>query len=126
MVNDIVADLLTRIRNAHLRKQKETVVPSTKMVVSILQILKDENYIEDFSEVEKVITIRLKYIAKKPAITRLERVSKPGIRVYKNFQEIPRVLNGLGLSIFSTSKGVMTGKKAKLEKTGGEYLCNIW
>lgn len=126
MVNDIVADLLTRIRNAHLRNQKETTVPSTKMVTSILAILKTENYIEDFSEVDKVLTIRLKYIAKKPAITHLERVSKPGIRIYNNYLKIPRVLNGLGISIFSTSKGIMTGKKAKLEKIGGEYLCNIW
>jgi len=126
MVNDIVADLLTRIRNAHLRKQKETIVPSTRMVKSIVEILKQENYIEDFSEVDNVVTIRLKYIAKKPAITHLEKISKPGVRIYKNYQEIPRVLNGLGLGIFSTSKGVMTGKKAKLEKVGGEYLCNIW
>jgi small subunit ribosomal protein S8 len=126
MVNDIVADLLTRIRNAHMRNQKETVVPSTRMVKSVVEILKQENYIEDFSEVDNVVTIRLKYIAKKPAITHLEKISKPGVRIYKNYQEIPRVLNGLGLGIFSTSKGVMTGKKAKLEKVGGEYLCNIW
>jgi small subunit ribosomal protein S8 len=126
MVNDIVADLLTRLRNAHLRKQKETVVPTTRMVKSIVQILKDENYIENYSIGEKELTIQLKYIAKMPAITHLERISKPGVRVYKNFLEIPRVLNGLGISIFSTSKGVMTGKKAKLEKVGGEYLCNIW
>ena len=126
MVNDIVADLLTRIRNAQLRMKKETMVPSTRMVISIVQILKDENYIEDFSKTEKEVNIRLKYISKQPAITHLEKISKPGVRIYKNYQEIPRVLNGLGLSIFSTSKGVMTGKKAKLEKIGGEYLCNIW
>ena len=126
MVNDTVADLLTRIRNAQMRNKKEMTVPVTKMVTSILAILKAEGYIEDFSKEEKNLLVKLKYIDKKSAITHLERISKPGVRTYLNYQEIPRVLNGLGISIFSTSKGLMTGKKAKLEKTGGEYLCNIW
>lgn len=126
MVNDTVADLLTRIRNAQMRNKKEITVPVTKMVMSILTILKAEGYIEDFSKEEKNLLVKLKYIDKKSAITHLERISKPGVRTYLNYQEIPRVLNGLGISIFSTSKGLMTGKKAKLEKTGGEYLCNIW
>lgn len=126
MVNDVVADFLTRIRNAQMRNQKETLVPSTRMVESIAQILKEEGYIEDFEKIEKDLKIKLKYIAKKPAITRLEKVSTPGMRIYKSYLEIPRVLNGLGLCIFSTSKGMMTGKKAKLEKLGGEYICNIW
>jgi small subunit ribosomal protein S8 len=126
MVNDKVADLLARIRNAQQRKQKELSVPETRMVKAIVEILKTEGYIEDFSVENGNILIVLKYIAKKSAITHLERISKPGVRVYKDYQEIPRVLNGLGIGIFSTSKGVMTGKKAKLEKVGGEYLCNIW
>ena len=126
MVNDKVADLLARIRNAQQRKIKELTVPTTRMVKAIVEILKSEGYIEDFSEEDKDLHVVLKYIEKKPAITHLERISKPGVRIYKDYEKIPRVLNGLGISIFSTSKGVMTGKKAKLEKTGGEYLCNIW
>ena len=126
MVNDTVADLLTRIRNDQMRSRKEVIAPLTRLNKAIVEILKTENYIEDFSVEEKDITIKLKYIDKKPAITHLEKVSKPGMRIYNDYLKIPRVLNGLGISIFSTSKGVMTGKKAKLEKVGGEYICNIW
>jgi small subunit ribosomal protein S8 len=96
------------------------------MALAVAEILKEEGYVEDVSTLEKEITIRLKYVAKKSAIRHLEKFSRPGMRIYKNYLEIPRVLNGLGISIFSTSKGVMTGKKAKLEKIGGEYICNIW
>ena len=126
MVNDKVADLLSRIRNAQMRNKKEINVPKTKMVQSIVEILKSEGYISDYEQSESELNIKLKYIDKKPAITHIERVSKPGVRAYFNYEKIPRVLNDLGISIFSTSKGVMTGKKAKLEKAGGEYLCNIW
>ena len=131
MVNDPIADLLTRIRNANLRNHKAVVVPQTKMLESITAILKEEGYIEDFEIVDTEaaqndIQITLKYDKGQPAIRKLERVSKPGLRIYKPYKAIPRVLNGLGINIFSTPKGVMTGEQAKTAKVGGEYLCNIW
>jgi small subunit ribosomal protein S8 len=126
MVNDTIADLLSRIRNANNAAKKEVVVSKSKMSQSILEILKKEGYIEDFKAEENQILVSLKYINKKPAIRILERVSKPGVRIYMSYQDIPKVINGLGINIFSTSKGIMTGKQARMEKIGGEYLCNIW
>jgi small subunit ribosomal protein S8 len=126
MTNDIIADLLTRIRNAVERKSLSVVAPTTRMVKEISKILKEENYITDFADDGKQVTIDLKYIANKSAIMHLERVSKPGLRSYMGYTDIPRVLNGMGISILSTSKGIMTGKKARLEKVGGEFLCKIW
>jgi small subunit ribosomal protein S8 len=126
MTNDIIADYLTRIRNATERKSKQVLVPSTRMTASLCEILKTENYIDSFEKVDNDIVITLKYIDTKPAIMHLERVSKPGLRNYMSYKDIPRVLNGLGISILSTSRGVMTGKKAKLEKLGGEFICKIW
>jgi len=126
MVNDTIADLLSRIRNANNAAKKEVLVSKSKMSQSILEILKKEGYIEDFKAEENQILVSLKYINKKPAIRILERVSKPGVRIYMSYQDIPKVINGLGINIFSTSKGIMTGKQARMEKIGGEYLCNIW
>lgn len=126
MVNDVVADFLTRIRNATLRSKKEMTVKSSHMIESVGAILKQEGYIEDVKVNAGELNVVLKYINKKPAITHLEKVSKPGMRVYVSYQDIPKVINGLGLNIFSTSKGIMTGKQAKIQKVGGEYICNIW
>lgn len=126
MVNDTIADLLSRIRNANNAAKKEVLVSKSKMSQAILEILKKEGYIEDFKAQENQILVSLKYINKKPAIRILERVSKPGVRIYMSYQDIPKVINGLGINIFSTSKGIMTGKQARMEKIGGEYLCNIW
>ncbi len=126
MSNDSVSDYLTKIRNAISANKREVIVNNTKMLLEMTKILKDESYIEEFKVDGKSIVITLKYINKKSAITTIERVSKPGIRVYTSYQDIPKVISGLGINIFSTSKGILTGKKAKLEKIGGEYLCNIW
>jgi len=126
MTNDTLADFLTRIRNASLRNKTEIVTPLSKLVESVAKILKEEGYVEDYSIEEKLMTLKLKYINKKSAIMNIERVSKPGLRIYLGYNEVPKVLNGLGISIISTSKGIMTGKKAKLEKIGGEYLCRVW
>jgi len=132
MVNDPIADLLTRIRNGVLRNKKDLTVPASNKLVAIVTILKEEDLIDDFevvstANVQKDIIIKLKYNESgKSRINHLERVSRPGLRIYKGYREIPRVLNGLGISIISTPKGIMTGKNAKLETVGGEYLCNIW
>jgi len=132
MVNDPIADLLTRIRNGHMRSQGEVSVPSSKMLNSITTILKKEGYIQDYDVVDgetaqKNIVIKLRYDEDgKPIIHKLQRVSKPGLRVYKGYRDIPKVLNGLGINIFSTPKGVLTGEDARNDKVGGEYLCNIW
>lgn len=132
MVNDPIADLLTRIRNGMERTKRTVNVPSSKMLEAITSILKDEGYINDF-KVEKneagrnEIVIELKYNRDgKPVIKKIQRVSKPGLRIYHGYRDIPRVLNGLGISIFSTPKGIMTGKSAKTQQVGGEYLCKIW
>ena len=126
MVNDVVADFLTRIRNAGLRSQESVSLQTSKMIAAIAEILKQEGYIEELKIAEKELTVTLKYVNKKPAIMHLEKVSKPGVRIYVGYQDIPRVLNGLGINIFSTSKGIKTGKQARKEKLGGEYICNIW
>lgn len=130
-MTDPIADLLTRIRNAMLAKHATVKVPSSKMRAEIVKILKAEGYIEEFS-VEKsepldAISIRLKYVpGGGRAITGLERVSRPGRRVYCGKDEIPKVLNGLGITILSTSKGVMTGNACHKLGVGGEVLCNVW
>jgi small subunit ribosomal protein S8 len=130
-MTDPIADLLTRIRNALIAKHKQTEVPASRMKVEIVKILKDEGYIEAFDLSgeghRQVITIQLGYDRDgMRSITGLERVSKPGRRVYCGKDEIPRVLNGLGITIMSTSKGVMTGKACRERGVGGEVLCNIW
>lgn len=132
-ITDTIADLLTRIRNASTAKHETVDVPASNMKKAIVQILVDEGYvksftvIEDKSNLQGTIRIVLKYGAgKQPAITGLRRVSKPGLRVYTNVEDMPKVLKGLGIAILSTSKGVMTDKKARVENVGGEVLAYIW
>lgn len=132
MVTDTISDMLTRIRNAHMVKHQIVQVPSTKMSVSIAQILKEEGFIEDFENYtegqHKYLLISLKYIEKSriPVISKIERVSRPGLRVYSNSKNLPKVLNNLGIAIISTSRGVMTNLTARELGIGGEILCYIW
>ena len=131
MVTDPIADMLTRIRNANQMRYKEVEVPASKMKTEIARILKETGFISDYKleKVDKfdVITLGLKYGDKKErVITGLKRISKPGLRVYVKAEEVPRVLNGLGIAIVSTSKGVMTDKEARNAGLGGEVLAYIW
>jgi small subunit ribosomal protein S8 len=132
VVNDTISDMLTRIRNANMVKHQIVQIPATKMSSAIASILKEEGFIEDFeSYVEnkkKYLLMSLKYIGKtrNPVICKIKRISKPGLRVYSNSKELPRVLDDLGIAIISTSKGVMTNLKAKELGIGGEILCHIW
>ena len=132
MVNDTISDMLTRIRNANMVKHQIVQIPSTKMSLAITEILKTEGYIDDFEQYSEnnknYLLISLKYTGKsrQPVICKLERVSKPGLRVYSSSKELPKVLNNLGIAIVSTSKGVMTNLKAKELGIGGEVLCYIW
>jgi len=128
-MSDPIADMLTRIRNAQMVGHTEASMPCSTLKVSIAQVLKDEGYIEDFAVrdvgVHKELRIGLKYYAGRPVIERIERVSKPGLRVYKGRDDIPRVMNGLGVAILSTSRGVMTDRKARADGVGGEVLCIV-
>jgi small subunit ribosomal protein S8 len=131
-MTDPIADMLTRIRNAQESEKQSVAMPASKLKASIAKVLKDEGYIEDFAVQEKSgdaakkeLRIALKYYAGKPVIERLERVSKPGLRVYKGRNDIPRVMNGLGVAILSTSRGVMTDRKARADGVGGEVLCIV-
>jgi small subunit ribosomal protein S8 len=128
-MSDPIADMLTRIRNAQMSEKPSTAMASSKLKVSIAQVLKDEGYIEDFSVRDSAgkpqLEIGLKYYAGRPVIERLERVSKPGLRVYRASKAVPRVMNGLGIAIVSTSQGVMTDRKARGLGVGGEVLCVV-
>jgi small subunit ribosomal protein S8 len=128
-MSDPIADMLVRIRNAQLVGHTEVSMPASKIKASIAQVLKDEGYIEDFAlrdqEGKAFIEIGLKYYAGKPVIEKLERVSRPGLRIYKGRDDIPRVMNGLGVAIVSTSKGVMTDRRARETGIGGEVLCVV-
>jgi small subunit ribosomal protein S8 len=126
MLTDPIADMLTRIRNAHLALHKEVNVPRSKMKEALAAILKQEGYVEDVAVTGKTIGIVLKYQKGKPAILGLRRVSTPGRRVYVGSGEIPSVQNGLGICILSTSGGVLDGMTAREKKMGGELLCEIW
>ncbi len=130
MVTDPIADLLTRVRNAAMARHDSVIIPASKMKIAVAKILKDEGFITDFSivkgEPQRMIKITLKYIDKQPAFIGLERVSKPGLRVYTGKKEIPRVYGGLGIAIVSTSKGLMTGQEAWKKNIGGEVLCYVW
>ena len=126
MLTDPIADMLTRIRNAHLALHKEVSVPRSKMKEAMASILKQEGYVEDVTVDDRNITIALKYVKGRPAITGLKRISKPGRRVYVGAHQIPRVQNGLGICILSTSRGVLDGMTAHEKKVGGELLCEIW
>lgn len=128
-MSDPIADMLTRIRNAQVVNKTSVAMPSSKIKVAIAQVLKDEGYIEDFVVVgEKAkpeLKIGLKYYAGRPVIERIDRVSKPGLRVYRGKGDIPTVMNGLGVTIISTPQGVMTDRKARATGTGGEVLCYV-
>jgi small subunit ribosomal protein S8 len=128
-MSDPIADMLTRIRNAQIVEKTAVSMPSSKVKVAIAQVLKDEGYIEDFAvrgEAGKPeLELQLKYYAGRPVIERIERVSKPGLRIYKGAQELPRVMNGLGIAIVSTSSGVMTDRRARAKGVGGEVLCVV-
>jgi small subunit ribosomal protein S8 len=128
-MTDPVADMLTRIRNAQMVRQVEVKMPASKLKAAIANVLKDEGYIEDFAVRAdgsmQELRIGLKYYAGRPVIERLERVSRPGLRVYKSRHDIPRVMNGLGIAILSTSHGVMTDRKARATGVGGEILCIV-
>lgn len=126
MVTDPIADMLTRIRNAHLALHKEVNVPRSKMKESLAAILKAEGYVNDVAVEDGNIKITLKYQKGKAAITGLRRISKPGRRIYVGTDSIPRVQNGLGICILSTSSGVLDGMTAQEKKVGGELLCEIW
>ena len=128
-MNDPIADMLTRIRNAQGADKVSVSMPASKLKVSIAQVLKDEGYIEDYAvrgETGKPqLDIGLKYYAGHPVIEKIERVSRPGLRIYKGSDDIPRVMNGLGIAIVSTSRGVMTDRKARASGVGGEVLCIV-
>ena len=131
VVTDTIADMLTRIRNANSMGYEEVSVPSSKLKVELARILKEEGFIKDYkvenSGVEKNILLTLKYGNKKEkVITGLKRISKPGLRVYVRSDEVPKVLNGLGIAIISTSKGIMTDKEARKQNLGGEVLAYVW
>jgi small subunit ribosomal protein S8 len=128
-MSDPIADMLTRIRNAQMVEKTSVQVPSSKVKVAIAQVLKDEGYIDGFQvkndEGRPQLEIALKYYAGRPVIERIERVSRPGLRVYKGSGAIPQVMNGLGVAIVTTPKGVMTDRKARATGVGGEVLCYV-
>ena len=128
-MTDPIADMLVRIRNAQSAAKTAVSMPSSKLKISIAQVLKDEGYIDDFKVnadgVKSFLEIALKYYAGRPVIEKIERVSRPGLRIYKASKEIPQVMNGLGIAIVSTSRGVMTDRKARSTGVGGEVLCIV-
>jgi small subunit ribosomal protein S8 len=128
MMTDPIADMLTRIRNAQSAGKAEVTMPSSKAKLAIAGVMKEEGYITDYtvsSDAKPNMTVTLKYYQGSPVIDEMKRVSRPGLRIYKNKDELPKVLNGLGIAIISTSAGVMTDKKARSEGRGGEVICTI-
>ena len=128
-MTDPIADKLTRIRNAQLAQKNSVAMPASKLKAAIAAVLKDEGYIDDFAvrdaEGKPQLDIALKYYAGRPVIERIERISRPGLRVYKGSGDLPRVMNGLGIAIVSTPKGVMTDRRARATNVGGEVLCIV-
>ena len=128
-MTDPIADMLTRIRNAQLIRKTAVYMPSSKIKTAIAQVLKDEGYIDGFAVRDKSgkpeLEISLKYYAGQPVIEKIERVSRPGLRIYRGRDELPKVMNGLGVAIMSTSRGVMTDRKARATGVGGEVLCIV-
>ncbi len=128
-MSDPIADMLTRIRNAQAVEKASVVMPSSKLKAAIAKVLKDEGYIDEFAVTEQggksTLTIGLKYYAGRPVIERLQRVTRPGLRVYKGRNEIPQVMNGLGVAIISTPQGLMTDRKARATGVGGEVICYV-
>jgi small subunit ribosomal protein S8 len=131
-VNDTIADMLTRIRNANMARHQTTLVPATKMTRSIALVLREEGFIGEFEEAGEgiktnlVISLKYKGKSRQPLITALKRISKPGLRVYSNRKDLPRVLGGIGIAIISTSSGIMTDREARRQNVGGEVLCYVW
>ena len=129
-ISDVIADMLTRIRNANNAKHETVDIPASNLKKSIAEILLDEGFIKSFQIVEDgkqgIIRVALKYAGKQKVIHGLRRVSKPGLRIYSNCEDMPKVMNGLGIAIVSTSKGVMTDKKARQANVGGEILAFVW
>ena len=128
-MSDPIADMLTRIRNAQLAEKASVSMPSSKVKAAIAAVLKDEGYVEDFAvrqnDGKATLEIALKYYAGRPVIERIESVSKPGLRIYKGCEDIPRVMNGLGVAIVSTPKRVMTDRKSRATKVGGDVVCIV-
>jgi small subunit ribosomal protein S8 len=128
-MSDPIADMLTRIRNAQLSEKTSVEMPASKLKAAIAQVLKDEGYVEDFlvrqADGKPMLDISLKYYAGRPVIEKIERVSRPGLRIYKASNQLPNVMNGLGVAIVSTSRGVMTERKARASGVGGEVLCIV-
>lgn len=128
-MSDPIADMLTRIRNGQSAEKQTVAMPSSTVKVSIAQVLKAEGYIEDFAVRDEagkpVLDVRLKYYAGRPVIEKIERISRPGLRVYRGRDDLPKVMNGLGVAIVSTSKGVMTDRAARTTGVGGEVLCVV-
>ena len=127
-MTDPIADMLTRIRNAQMVEQTVVAMPMSKVKLAIAKVLQDEGYIDGFKvsgDAKPVLEIALKYYAGRPVIEKIERISKPGLRIYKGKDDIPRVMNGLGIAIVSTSRGVMTDRKARATGVGGEVLCIV-
>ena len=129
-MSDVIADMLTRIRNANDAKHESVEIPASNMKKAIADILVNEGYIKGYQIIDDnkqgIIKVTLKYVGKQKAITGLKRVSKPGLRIYANCEDMPKVMNGLGIAIVSTSKGVMTDKRARKENVGGEVLAFVW
>ena len=129
-ISDVIADMLTRIRNANSARHETVDIPASNMKKAIADILLEEGYIKGYQVIEDgkqgILRITLKYIGKQKVIQGLRRVSKPGLRIYAGCEDMPKVMNGLGIAIVSTSKGIMTDKKARKEKVGGEVLAFVW
>ena len=128
MMSDPIADMLTRVRNAQAASKFDVTMPSSKLKLSIANVFKDEGFITDFSAdnaAKPSLTVTLKYYEGRPVIDELKRVSRPGLRIYKNKDELPTILNGLGIAIVSTSAGVMTDKEARASGRGGEIICTV-
>lgn len=131
-VTDAIGDFLTRIRNAQRAQHRTIEAPASKLKIAIAEILKDQGFIADYEVVapdgaaQPALRVHLKYYQGKPVIREIKRISKPGIRMYARAQELPRVYNGLGIAIVSTSKGVMTDKEARRQNVGGEIICTVW
>ncbi len=128
-MQDTLADMFTRIRNGHMAEKAHVAMPSSKQKVAIATVLKDEGYIADFSvegDVKPVLSVELKYFEGKPVIEEIKRVSRPSLRIYKNAAELPKVADGLGIAIISTSKGVMTDRAARKAGIGGEVICTVF
>ena len=127
-MSDPIADMLTRVRNGQMAGKTEVSLPSSKLKVSICQVLKDEGYINDFivvGDVRPTMTVKLKYFEGHPVIEKIQRVSRPGLRIFRGASELPKVMNGLGVAIVSTSQGVMTDRQARAAGHGGEVLCTV-